>query len=89
MSDECDGWDDDNECWNRGGEGRVNHCIDGCCVDSDDIYCDLCSRPCDVCQKPKRPDPALQEVLREALEKNAEPAMAVTSATRGTVEGEK
>lgn len=28
MSDtDYDGWDDDNECWNCGGEGRVNDCM--------------------------------------------------------------
>ena len=46
-----------DECWNCGGEGRVNHCIDGCCVDTDDIYCDLCSKPCDICQQPKKKEP--------------------------------
>jgi hypothetical protein len=49
-----DGWDDDNECWNCGGEGRVNDCVDGCCVDQDDIYCPYCSKRCDVCNPPKR-----------------------------------
>lgn len=41
---------DDGDCWQCGGEGRVNHCIDGCCVDQDDIYCDLCSTRCDICR---------------------------------------
>lgn len=45
---------DDGECWNCGGEGRVNHCIDGCCVDQDDIYCRYCSRRCDVCNPAPR-----------------------------------
>jgi hypothetical protein len=46
---------DDSECWNCGGEGRVNTCIDGCCLDQDDIYCKYCSRRCDVCNaKPKQ-----------------------------------
>ena len=64
---------DDDGCWNCGGEGRVNDCIDGCCIDQDDIYCDYCSKRCDVC-RPKQPaSPELQEVLREALEKSDEP----------------
>lgn len=72
MSDaDYDGWDDDNECWNCGGEGRVNDCIDGCCVDQDDIYCPYCSKRCDVCNPPtkkqKEDTQALREVLGEAL----------------------
>lgn len=55
MSDaDYDGWDDDNECWNCGGEGRVNDCIDGCCVDQDNIYCPYCSKRCDVCNPPTK-----------------------------------
>lgn len=69
---------DDGGCWNCGGEGRVNDCIDGCCAETDDIYCDYCSKRCDVCN-PKRPaSPELQEVLREALEKSAEPTASST-----------
>lgn len=48
---------DDGDCWNCGGEGRVNHCIDGCCVDQDDIYCDLCSTACDICRPEKTAEP--------------------------------
>ena len=44
---------DDSECWNCGGEGRINDCIDGCCVDQDDIYCPYCSKRCDVCNSRK------------------------------------
>lgn len=67
YDDELDG----AECWNCGGEGRVNHCIDGCCVDQDDIYCEYCSRRCDVCHPPtpeqvKRGD-ELRQVLADAL----------------------
>lgn len=76
MSDPHD-YDDDldgRECWNCGGEGRVNHCIDGCCLDHDDIYCEFCSKRCDVCNPKRQAPPELQQVLREALEKNAEPS---------------
>lgn len=76
MSDthEYDDHLDGGECWNCGGEGRVNDCIDGCCVEQDDPYCEYCSKRCDVCN-PKRPaSPELQEVLREALENTAEPS---------------
>jgi hypothetical protein len=46
---------DDSECWNCGGVGRVNDCIDGCCVDQDDPWCPYCSKRCDVCSpKPKQ-----------------------------------
>lgn len=38
------------ECWQCGGEGRVvGTCVDGCCEDQDDPYCDFCSHRCDVC----------------------------------------
>ena len=73
MSDPHDYDDhlDGDECWNCGGEGRVNHCFDGCCIDQDDIYCEFCSKLCDVCNSKRPASPELQEVLREALEKNA------------------
>jgi hypothetical protein len=48
---------DDGDCWNCGGEGRVNYCVDGCCVDTDDIYCAWCSHPCDICSPVKPADP--------------------------------
>ena len=49
MSVEIDDFDEP-ECWNCGGEGRVaGTCIDGCCADQDDPYCEYCSRRCDVC----------------------------------------
>lgn len=56
MSDasEYDDRLDSDQCWNCAGEGRVNHCVDGCCVDQDDIYCDICSKRCDVCN-PNKP----------------------------------
>lgn len=63
---------EDDDCWQCGGEGRVNDCVDGCCVDTDDIYCAWCSHPCDICS-PVKPNPELQEVLQEAIEKSAEP----------------
>ena len=45
---------DDGECWNCGGVGRVNDCIDGCCVEQDDPWCEYCSKRCDICNtKPK------------------------------------
>lgn len=74
MSDPHD-YDDDidgGECGNCGGEGRVNDCFDGCCVEQDNPYCEYCSKRCDICN-PAKPNPELQEVLREALEKAAEP----------------
>lgn len=34
---------DDGECWQCGGEGRVaGTCIDGCCAEQDDPYCEYC-----------------------------------------------
>lgn len=72
YSEDYDDLYDSEECWNCGGEGRVNNCIDGCCIDTDDIYCEYCSHPCDVCS-PRKPNPELQEALREALEKAVEP----------------
>lgn len=64
---------DDDECWNCGGEGRVNDCIDGCCAEQDDPYCEYCSKRCDVCN-PKQPaSPELQQVLKEALDQASPP----------------
>lgn len=71
TDDDYDGWDDDNACWNCGGEGRVNDCIDGCCVDQDNIYCEYCSHPCDVCRprtkKQQQETQELRDILSEAL----------------------
>ena len=54
----ADDFDDfDFGCWNCGGDGRFNYCIDGCCLDPHDIYCEYCSRRCDVCS----PKPAVGE----------------------------
>lgn len=47
---------DDSECWNCGGVGRVNDCIDGCCVDQDNPYCEYCSKRCDVCSAKPNPE---------------------------------
>jgi len=61
---------DDDDCWNCGGEGRVNDCIDGCCIDQDDIYCPYCSKRCDICNPaPNKQTDELREVLGEALNK--------------------
>lgn len=63
---------DGDECWQCGGEGRVaGTCIDGCCAEQDDPYCEYCSRRCDICNPPtpeqvKRGD-ELRRVLGEAL----------------------
>ncbi|MEH2501197.1 hypothetical protein V1290_000008 [Bradyrhizobium sp. AZCC 1578] len=72
MSDtDYDDHYDDGECWNCGGEGRVNHCIDGCCVDQDDPYCEYCSKRCDVCNPPtkeqQRRGDELRQILADAL----------------------
>jgi|SRR6266404_1436599 len=62
---------DNGDCWNCGGEGRVNDCIDGCCVDQDDIYCPYCSKRCDICNPaPKKQTDELREVLGKALKAN-------------------
>jgi hypothetical protein len=59
----------DGDCWNCGGEGRVNYCIDGCCVDTDDIYCSYCSKRCDICNPAPvtKESEALRKVLGDAL----------------------
>ncbi len=49
--------EDEDECWNCGGVGRVNDCIDGCCVDQDDPYCSYCSKRCDICNPKKKQPP--------------------------------
>lgn len=46
---------DGEACWNCGGEGRVNSCIDGCCLDQDDPWCEYCSHPCDICNPVRKP----------------------------------
>lgn len=63
---------DDGECQHCGGEGRVaGTCIDGCCAEQDDPYCEYCSHRCEFCNPPtkkQREDTqALREVLRDAL----------------------
>jgi hypothetical protein len=64
MTDPHDHYEDDldgDECWS---------CVGGCCVDQDDIYCEYCSHPCDVCKpKPKIVDTGdeLHQILGDAL----------------------
>jgi hypothetical protein len=61
-----DDWDD--ECWQCGGEGFVYGCSwDWQCdtYDAGEGTC-LCTRTCDICHPPKH-DPALRQVLAEAL----------------------
>jgi hypothetical protein len=63
---------DDGECWQCGGEGRVaGNCIDYCCVEQDDPYCEYCSRVCDVCHPPTAKQieegNKLREILKESL----------------------
>lgn len=57
---------DDNECWNCGGEGFVSICFTEYACIYPDEGCNECTRRCDVCQ-PRKPDPALQQVLADAL----------------------
>ena len=48
----ADDFDDDDECWNCGGEGYVYDCFtEYACINPED-GCDLCMRRCDVCRKP-------------------------------------
>lgn len=57
---------DDGECWNCGGEGYVYGCSwDWQCDTWDGDSC-LCTRRCDICN-PRKPDPALQALLAQAL----------------------
>jgi hypothetical protein len=73
MSDPHDHYEDDFDndgCWNCGGVGRVNDCVDGCCVDQDDPWCPYCSERCDICNpKPKVVDTGddLHQILGDAL----------------------
>jgi hypothetical protein len=46
---------DGDECWNCGGVGRVNDCIDGCCVEQDDPWCEYFYKRCDICNPKKTP----------------------------------
>lgn len=58
----------DSECFQCGGEGYVYGCgWDWQCdtYDEGEGTC-LCTRRCDICN-PRKPDPALQAVLAEAL----------------------
>ena len=59
---------DETECGNCGGEGFVYGCSwDWQCdtYDEGEGTC-LCTRPCDWCS-PSKPNPALQQVLADAL----------------------
>jgi hypothetical protein len=59
---------DDGDCWQCGGEGRVaGTCIDGCCVDQDDPYCEYCSRRCDICHPPTNEQIKKGNELRQIL----------------------
>lgn len=42
-------FNDDDSCWQCGGEGYMADCIDGCCQDAE-MGCDLCTRRCDICR---------------------------------------
>jgi hypothetical protein len=73
---------DGDECWNCGGEGRVNRCIDGCCINQDDIYCQYCSKRCDICNPPTpkqiEEGNKLRQVLADALADAQSPQDTVT-----------
>lgn len=60
---------EDGECWQCGGEGRVaGTCIDGCCAEQDDPYCEWCSHRCDVCNsqtKARQPLPPASTISEE------------------------
>lgn len=45
--------DDMDPCGNCGGEGYVHDCIDGFCRDAEE-GCDLCTQPCDWCNRSKK-----------------------------------
>ena len=45
--------DDDDICWNCGGDGFTWECFDGCCVDSE-IGCDDCTQPCEICMPARK-----------------------------------
>lgn len=50
MADYCD--DYDNDCWQCGGEGGWNSCMeDTCCAIGGEEGCDdpMCWRRCDIC----------------------------------------
>lgn len=69
MSDSDYDDSDDGECQHCGGEGRVaGTCIDGCCAEQDDPYCEYCSHRCwFCCPAPKKQTDDLRQVLADAL----------------------
>ncbi len=40
--------DDDEECWKCGGDGYLQECFDGFCIDAE-VGCDDCTYRCDIC----------------------------------------
>lgn len=71
IAADYDDFDDDGGCYECGGEGFVSDCFEEwACLDPE-YGCDLCTRRCDLCH-PRKPDPALQEVLAEALAQAAD-----------------
>jgi hypothetical protein len=65
---EPDHFEDDNECFNCGGEGYVYGCSwDWQCdtYDAGEGTC-LCTRPCHICHPPKD-NPELRAILAAAL----------------------
>lgn len=68
----------DGECQYCGGEGRVaGTCIDGCCAEQDDPYCEYCSHVCEFCHPPTpeqlKRRAELQKVLADALRATNDP----------------
>ena len=59
---------DDGECGNCGGEGYVYSCVEEWACADPEGGCDYCRRRCDWCRPPKR-DPALGQILSDALAK--------------------
>ncbi len=48
--------DDEDECWNCGGEGVVYSCFEEwACIDPEG-GCDQCMQRCDVCRPARRPE---------------------------------
>lgn len=69
--------DDEDGCWNCGGDGYLYDCVDGFCEDAE-YGCDDCARRCEIC-RPRTPQQvadeiALKNILAEALAADKEEA---------------
>lgn len=77
IAADYDDFDDDDCCYECGGEGFVSDCFEEwACLDPE-YGCDFCTHRCPLCN-PAKPNPELQQVLADALASGIETGTAKT-----------